>query len=110
MTVLEQATPQNLVITPREGDITSLSVYDEQTRETTTYNSFTVSVGQYTTVLNGVFDFKEGNSYVLRALNNSNEVLCFFRAFCTSNDPQSQQQLTGQFTETTSNNDFVFYE
>lgn len=112
MTILLPTTnSQAINFIPREGTIASLSLEREDTNtvESVTigviltvenYNQFNVSM---TTLL-------EGKSYILRAYSSSNELLWSDKAFCTAQTVGDYSINNAEFTENTTNQNYVTYE
>ena len=67
---------------------------------------FTPTYTSYYMIVSGVFDLKEGQQYTFIVYDDTDEVHRG-RIFCTNQDINNFSINDGEYTETTSNNDFI---
>ncbi|QDP51069.1 MAG: hypothetical protein Unbinned3907contig1000_12 [Prokaryotic dsDNA virus sp.] len=99
----EQGTSQNFKIIPRVNQADSIVI--KGITGSTTY-SFTPTYDLYYMVVEGTFALKEGQQYSFE-VKNGTEIVYKGRIFCTNQTISDYTINSGQYTQTTSNNDFI---
>tara|TARA_R110001606_G_scaffold51512_1_gene128188 strand:- start:473 stop:793 length:321 start_codon:yes stop_codon:yes gene_type:complete len=99
----EISTTQEFKIIPRANEATSIVIKGSEGSETI---SFTPSFYSYYMVVSGIFNLKEGRQYSFDIMNNS-DIVYKGRIFCTNQDINNYSINNGDYTETSSDNDFI---
>jgi hypothetical protein len=116
MTILEESTGNQIIkVIPRE--YTSTTTYavnitsDSQNKNVYTQN-FTgqFTLDKYWYELTGAFPNLEQDNFYTLIISSPTQEVFRGRIFCTNQTISSYSVNSGQYTTTTSNNEFVFYE
>lgn len=112
MTILTQTISSQLVnFIPRSDEYNVYELIDEQTNETVTITPIDVYVGEYYHTLEAEFNLVENHFYILNIINSdTSEIVFKDRIFCTNQNIVTFSVNNGQYTSTSSNNDFIIYE
>lgn len=105
----ESASAQSFKCIPRSNTYNTLTITDEQTNVSTNVTIASSVVGSYFTTINAVFSLKQGHFYTLKLKQNT-DVVFYDRIFCTNQSIADFSVNTGQYTQKSSNNDFIIYE
>ena len=104
----ESVSNQTIYFIPREYAADVLTLTDEQTNETFTYN-ITPLVSDHYLVVTETFDTIEGHTYRLKVYNGS-DVVYRDMVFCTNQTLSTFSVNNGEYTQSSSNNDYIIYE
>lgn len=94
---------------------TTVSIYNESTRKTVTrsvLSVFNASYYEYLTISNNSY-FKDGTSYVITIEDVDGNVVYKDKAYATSesvNNNEIYTLNTSQYTENTTDNEYIIYE
>lgn len=113
MTILTQTISSQLVnFIPRSDEYNIFVLYDEQTNESVDITPIDIYVGEYYHTIEAQFEtLKENHFYIFKIFNNDISNLVYSdRIFCTNQNLVTFSVNNGQYTSTTTNNDFIIYE
>lgn len=105
----ESASNQTINLIPRNGGYDTLVITDEQTGEVDTITTFTATTGDYYDTITAVFTLVENHFYSLVVKDGSTE-LYRDKIYCTNQSIPTYSVNSGQYTNYSSNNDYVLYE
>ena len=109
MIILEEiGTAQTFKIIPRELVADSMVILNELTDVSETY-AITPTVDRYYLVIDEVLNLKEGNFYTLEVKNGS-EIVYKGKIFCTNQSISTYSVNNNEYTNVTTDNDFIIYE
>jgi hypothetical protein len=94
---------------PREESYDTLELTDEQTNDTTEVEILDSVVGEYYHTIEAIFDLVENHFYML-VLKNGSDIVFKDKVFCTNQPIVSFSVNNGQYTSSTTTNDFIIYE
>lgn len=87
----------------------TLTITDEQTKETTTVNIISSAIGDYTSTVTAIFNLVEGRFYSLTLLDGT-DVMFKDKLFCTDKSIVNFSVNEGKYISHTSSNNFIIYE
>jgi hypothetical protein len=105
----ESASSQTINFIPRSGGYDTLVITDEQTGEVDTITTFTNTTGDYYDTITAVFTLVENHFYSLVVKDGTVE-LYRDKIYCTNQSIPTYSVNSGQYTNYSSNNDYVLYE
>lgn len=105
----ESASNQTINFIPRAGGYDTLVITDEQTGDVDTITTFTSTTGDYYDTITAVFTLVENHFYSLVVKDGSTE-LYRDKIYCTNQSIPTYSVNSGQYTNYSSNNDYVLYE
>ena len=94
---------------PRDDNYNTLELTDEQTNDTTNVEILYSVVGEYYHTIEAIFDLVENHFYML-VLKNGSDIVFKDKIFCTNQPLVSFSVNNGQYTSSTTTNDFIIYE
>ena len=94
---------------PRDENYDTLELTDEQTNDTTEVEILDSVVGEYYHTIEAIFDLVENHFYML-VLKNGSDIVFKDKVFCTNQPIVSFSVNNGQYTSSTTTNDFIIYE
>lgn len=107
MIVLQETeSTQTFSCTPRIGVFDTIQIHNELENTSVNITSFTsVGVGYYINVT-ALFDLKEGFTYTLKLLNDS-EVVFYDKLFCTNQNIENFSVNSNQYVTHATTNNFI---
>lgn len=94
---------------PRDDNYDTLELTDEQTNDTANVEILDSVVGEYYHTIEAIFNLVENHFYML-VLKNGNDIVFKDKVFCTNQPIVSFSVNNGQYTSSTTTNDFIIYE
>jgi hypothetical protein len=94
---------------PRDENYDTLELTDEQTNDTAEVEILDSVVGEYYHTIEAIFDLVENHFYML-VLKNGSDIVFKDKVFCTNQPIVSFSVNNGQYTSSTTTNDFIIYE
>ena len=109
--IILQASASNQTINfiPRAGGYDTLVITDEQTGDVQTITTFTSTHGDYYDTITAVFTLVQNRFYSL-VIKDGTVDLFKDKIFCTNQSIPTYSVNSGQYTNYSSNNDFILYE
>ena len=104
----EQATSQTFKVIPRYYAADSMTITDEQTRDTITY-AITITQTDYYAVIAKIITLEEGHTYTLTVFDGT-DVVYKDKIFCTNQTVEAYTINNGAYTSNTTDNEFIVYE
>jgi hypothetical protein len=94
---------------PRDENYDTLELTDEQTNDTAEVEILDSVMGEYYHTIEAIFDLVENHFYML-VLKNGSDIVFKDKVFCTNQPIVSFSVNNGQYTSSTTTNDFIIYE
>ena len=110
MILRETTSEQSLKLTPSDNNITSIDITNQSSGVTTTYTVSEVFLNSYFVQINLVLDLKENNDYILKAKNSADEVVYYTTVFCTNQIISDFTINKDEYTQRSSDNEYIIYE
>jgi hypothetical protein len=110
MIVLQETSElQNIKVTLKSDNVTSLIIRNELTNVSETIYPDSFVFAGYYTIIQAILPIKENQNYQLTIVDGLN-VVCRERIFCTNQTTEDYSINNNEYTEHSSNNDFITYE
>lgn len=110
MIILTDSTdPQSFVFIARSTIFDTIQITDDQTNVPISITEFTVTEGDYYTMLETTFNLIENHYYNL-VLKDGNTIVYKDRIFCTNQPIVTFSVNNGQYVSSTTSNTFIVYE
>ena len=110
MIVLQETTDaQNIKVTLKSDNVTSLIIRNELTNVSETIVPESFVFAGYFTIIQAILNIKENQNYQLTVVDGLN-VVCRERIFCTNQTISDYSVNDNEYTEHQSNNEFIIYE
>jgi hypothetical protein len=100
---------QEILLTPSNSDIDSITFTNETTKEVLTYQVANVVPFNYYSIIYLALDLVENETYLMQAFSNGNEVFKTL-VFCTNQNPEDFSINNNRYTQRASNNQYKVYE
>jgi len=100
---------QNINVTLKSNNVTSLIIRNELTNVSTTIIPESFVLGGYFTIIQATLPIKENQNYQLTVVDNLN-VVCRERIFCTNQTTPAYTINKNEYVEHDSNNEYIIYE
>lgn len=104
----EQGTSQTFKIIPRSYTADRMELKNETTGETTSYD-ITVTQTDYYAVISKIVTLKEGNFYGLTVYDGV-DIIYKDKVFCTNQTVSTYSVNNNEYTNVTTDNEFIIYE
>lgn len=104
----EQATSQTFKVIPRYYAADRMTITDEQTRDTISYN-ITITQTDYYAVISKIITLEEGHTYTLTVFDGP-DIVYKDKIFCTNQTVEAYTINNGAYTSNTTDNEFIVYE